>query len=110
FTADLGAVSDRVSAIRYTMGDSYREFPRVLVIETSVDGNTWQSAWNRDVIAATIEGALLDPRTAPTTVPFAPRPARYVRLRQTRQDDVLWAMPELKILPAGRTINSRNSY
>jgi hypothetical protein len=111
FVADLGAVSDRVSAIRYTMGESYREFPRVLVIETSLDGDTWEPAWDRDVIAATIAGALLDPRAAPTTVPFAPRPARYVRLRQTGQDNnVVWAMPELEILAGGETINSRNSY
>jgi hypothetical protein len=111
FIADLGTVSDRVSAIRYTMGEWYRQFPRVLVVETSLDGQMWEPAWNRDVIAATIEGALLDPRAAPTTVPFAPRPARYVRLRQTGQDhDVAWTMPELEILAGGETINSRNSY
>jgi hypothetical protein len=76
-----------------------------------VDGSTWQPAWDRDVIAATIEGTLLDPRTAPTTVPFTPRPARYVRLRQTGQDnDTVWALPELEILTGGETINSRNSY
>ena len=111
FIADLGAVSNQVSAIRYTMGESYREFPRVLVVETSLDGQTWEPGWDRDVIAPTIEGALLDPRAAPTTVPFATRPARYVRLRQTGQDyDVVWAMPELEILAGGETINSRNSY
>ena len=111
FIADLGAVSDRVSAIRYTLGESYREFPRVLVVETSLDGRTWEPAWDRDVLAATIGGALLDPLAAPATVPFAPRPARYVRLRQTGKDnDVVWAMPELEILAGGGTINSRNSY
>jgi hypothetical protein len=110
FIAELGAVSSSVSAVRFTMGESYREFPRVLVVETSLDGQTWEPAWDRDVIAATIEGALLDPRTAPTTVPFAPRPARYVRLRQTGQDPPVWAMPELEILAGGETINSRNSY
>jgi hypothetical protein len=111
FVADLGTVSDGVSAIRYTMGESYREFPRVLAVETSLDGQVWQPAWDGHVIAAMIAGALLDPRAAPTTVPFAPRPARYVRLRQTGQDnDVVWAMPELEILTGGETINSRNSY
>ena len=98
FAADLGAVVDSVSAVRYTMGASYREFPRVLVVETSVDGATWEPAWDGDVIAPTIEGSLLDPLMAPTTVPFAPRPARYVRLRQTGKDEVNWAMPELAIL------------
>jgi hypothetical protein len=102
FVADLGAPADRVSAIRYTMGESYREFPRKLAIETSVDGSGWEPAWDADVIALTIEGSLADPLTAPTTVPFAPRRARYVRLRQTGKDeDTVWAMPELAVL-AGR--------
>jgi hypothetical protein len=98
FTADLGTVVDRVSAIRYTMGDGYRGFPRVLVIETSLDGEAWEPAWNGDVIAATIEGSLRDPLMAPTTVPFVPRRARYVRLRQTGMDEVNWVLPELAVL------------
>ena len=100
-----------MAAIRYTMGESYREFPRVLVVETSVDGETWEPAWDGNVVAATIECALIDPLRAPATVPFARRPARYVRLRQTGADrDVVWALPELEILAGGETINSRNSY
>jgi hypothetical protein len=101
FAADLGAEIDRVSAVRYTMGESYREFPRQLVVETSLDGDTWEPAWDGDVIAPTIDGALLDPLMAPTTVRFAPRRARHVRLRQTGKDQVGWALPELAIL-AGR--------
>jgi len=102
FVADLGVAADRVAAIRYTMGESYREFPRVLVIDTSVDGRTWEPAWDRDVIAPMLEGTLRDPLTAPTTVAFAPRRARYVRLRQTGKDnDIVWALPELAILSGG---------
>jgi hypothetical protein len=101
FMADLGVVTDRVGAVRYTMGESYREFPRVLVVETSVDGETWEPAWNGDVIAPTIEGSLRDPLAAPVTLPFAPRRARYVRLRQTGKDDVNWALPELAVLASG---------
>jgi len=100
FVVDLGTIVEGISAIRYTMGESYREFPRVLVIETSVDGETWQAAWNRDVIAASIEGSLREPLTAPTTVSFAPRRARFVRLRQTGKDEVNWVLPELAVLAA----------
>jgi hypothetical protein len=101
FMADLGVPVERVSAVRYTMGDSYREFPRRLVVETSIDGDTWEPGWNGDVIGPTIEGSLRDPLMAPTTVPFEPRRARYVRLRQIGQDAVNWALPELAVL-AGR--------
>jgi hypothetical protein len=98
FVADLGAVVDDVSAVRYTMGESYREFPRELVVETSIDGETWEPASHGDVIAAAIEGSLLDPLTAPTTVAFGPRRARFVRLRQTGKDEVNWVLPELAVL------------
>jgi len=98
FVADLGEVVDRVSAIRYTMGQWYREFPRILAVETSIDGEMWEPAWDGDVIAPTIESGLLDPLMAPVTVPVAPRRARYVRLRQTGKDELNWVLPELAVL------------
>ena len=102
FQADLGAPADRVAAVRYTLGESYRDFPRALVVETSLDGQAWEPAWDGDVIAPTIEGSLVDPLRAPATIPFAPRRARYVRLRQTGKDSqVTWALPELAILGRG---------
>jgi hypothetical protein len=101
FVADLGAPVAAVSAVRYAMGEWYREFPRMLVVETSIDGSTWDPAWHGDVIAPIIEGSLADPLTAPATVPFAPRRARYVRLRQTGKDEVNWTLPELSILAGG---------
>ena len=78
FQADLGAPADRVAAVRYTLGESYREFPRVLVIETSLDGQAWEPAWDGDVIAPTIEGSLAEPLTAPGDDPVcaAPGPLR----------------------------------
>ena len=104
--ADLGEPAERVSAVRYTMGEAYREFPRRLVIETSVDGTIWEPAWNGDLIAPTIEGSLIDPLMAPATLPFTARRARFVRLRQTGKDDeVNWVLPELAILAGGGSIN-----
>ena len=102
FQADLGAPADSVAAVRYSLGRSYRDFPRRLVVETSLDGHAWDPAWNGDVIAPTIEGNLRDPLRAPATISFPPRRARYVRLRQTGEDAaVVWALPELAVL-AGR--------
>ena len=111
FQADLGAPADHVSAVRYTLGKSYFDFPRVLAIETSVDGQEWQPAWDGDVIAPTIEGSLADPLQAPATIPFAPRRARYVRLRQTGKDsDVNWALAELAVWRPGRDDQSTKAY
>jgi hypothetical protein len=102
FQADLGTAAGDVAAVRYVLGQWYRNFPRTLVIETSVDGQVWDAAWNGDVIAPTIEGSLIDPLNAPVTVPFSPRPARFIRLRQTGKDaQVNWALPELEILAGG---------
>jgi hypothetical protein len=101
FVADLGSSIANVSAVRYTMGESYREFPRDVVVETSIDGRAWEPAWNGDVIAATVEGSLRDPLMAPTTLQFAPRGARYVRVRQTGKDEAHWALPELTVLAGG---------
>jgi hypothetical protein len=110
FVVDLGAASDRVSAVRYVLGNYYREFPRMLAVETSLDGDAWEPAWSGDVIAATIEGSLADPLTAPATVWFAPRRARYVRLRQTgRDDDTYWSLAELAVL-AGSSDQSAKGY
>jgi len=101
FLVDLGQPADGVSAVRYAMGESYREFPRALVVETSLDGETWDPARTGDVIAETIEGTLADPLMAPATLTFPPRRARYVRLRQTGKDEVNWALPELAVLAIG---------
>ena len=38
---------------------------------------------------------------APTTIPFPPRRARYVRLRQRGKDEVNWVLPELSVLSGG---------
>jgi hypothetical protein len=110
FVADLGMPSDNVTAVRYMLGQHYREFPRVLVVDTSLDGVTWDAAWNGDVIAATIEGSLEEPLTAPATVWFPPRRARYIRLRQTgRDEEIHWSLPELAVL-AGTGDQSAKAY
>ncbi len=84
------------------MGESYRDFPRVLVVETSLDGQAWEAAWDGDVIAPTIEGSLAEPLLAPATIPFSPRRARYVRLRQTgRTTRSCGPCPSWRSSPAG---------
>jgi hypothetical protein len=97
FEADLGSAAD-VGGVRFLTGEHPSDFPRSLTIETSLDGAAWEAARSGDVIAATIEGALADPRQGATVLTFPARRARFVRLRQTGADDQAnWAIAELEI-------------
>ncbi len=97
FEADLDALVE-VTSVRYALGRYIGDFPRDLVIETSVDGETWEPARSGDVVAATIEGHLADPLVGTTTLRFPARVARHVRLRQVGQDDrANWSIGELEI-------------
>ena len=97
FEADLGAPFE-VTSVRYALGRYIGDFPRDLVIETSVDGEMWEPARTGDVVAASIEGHLADPLLGTTTLRFPPRVARHVRLRQVGQDDrANWSIGELEI-------------
>jgi hypothetical protein len=97
FEADLGAPFE-VTSVRYALGRYIGDFPRDLVIETSVDGETWEPAWSGDVVAPSIEGHLADPLVGTTTLRFASRTARQVRLRQVGHDDrANWSIAELEM-------------
>ena len=87
-----------VGSVVPALGEFYNDFPRRLAVETSLDGEAWQPAWEGSVRWETIEAALLDPVAMRVVVPFAPRPARYVRLRSLSQHDVwYWSIAELEI-------------
>jgi hypothetical protein len=107
FVIDLGGPKDDVGAVRYALGEFFADFPRVLAIDTSLDGDAWMPARTAgDVIAETIEGALADPLRATAVLRFTPRPARYVRLRQEGKDDqVNWSLAEVEVWaePPGET-------
>ena len=90
-----GAVSGAV----LSLGPSREDYPRRLVIETSLDGTRWTPAWEGTGYAPTIRAALRDPRVVPVLFDFAARPARRVRLRQTGSDPAKWwSIAELEVL------------
>ena len=96
-TMDLGHTMS-VNAIVNAMGPYASEFPRELVIETSIDGSSWDQAWRGVVIARVIVAAFEEPRSPVMTIPFASRPARYVRLRQVAKDpQFYWSVAELEV-------------
>ena len=80
--ADLGEVRD-VGGVTVSIGEYPDDYPRRLVIELSVDGETWRHAWAGPTFAQAFLGFVREFRRASLRFPFEAQPARYVRLRQT---------------------------
>ena len=95
--ADLGRIAT-VGAVVPALGRFATDFPRHLRVETSSDGSTWESAFDGAVLAEAIEAEFVDPAANRLVVAFAPRPARYIRLRLMDADDVwYWSIAELEV-------------
>lgn len=100
-TADLGAVAG-VGALRHVMGRHPGEFPRRLVVETSIDGSIWEAAWDGGAVGEVIEAGLRTPRFPSLVIAFPPRPARFVRLRQAGTGPPFpWGVGELQVGSGG---------
>jgi hypothetical protein len=95
--ADLGAPAT-VGTIVHALGSVGGEFPRHLVIETSVDGATWTSAWDGSPAVAVLHATIANPLDIRAVIEFPARPARYVRLRQlSREGTYAWSLAELEV-------------
>jgi hypothetical protein len=104
-TLQLGR-SAAMDAVRLTLGLPVA-FPRALAVETSMDGESWVPARRGDVVDAFIRGALASPTRPVLVLPFEPREAGFVRLRQTGADSTAsWSMREVEVLarPALQTV------
>lgn len=96
-TVDLGRPSG-VGAVRHGLGRYTNEFPQGLVIETSLDGQAWQAGWAGSVARPVIEAGLAQLKNPAPVFTFPPRPARYVRLRQTRvAEQYFWTVADVEI-------------
>jgi hypothetical protein len=98
--------SAAMDAVRLTLGLP-AAFPRALAVETSTDGESWVPARRGDVVDAFIRGALASPTRPVLVLPFEPREAGFVRLRQTGADSTAsWSMREVEVLarPALQTV------
>ncbi len=88
-----------VSGIALTQGTRLSEYPRYLFVETSLDGQTWQPAWEGQTAGLAFIASVRDYRRTRVAIAFAPRSARYVRLRQTGSSrDAYWSVGEVEIL------------
>jgi hypothetical protein len=97
---DLGRPAT-IGAVVNGLGPDASNFPRHLIVETSLDKTVWAPAWEGDTVGLTFSAAFADPRSARIVIPLAPRQARFVRLRQTAKDPVYyWSIAELEIWSA----------
>ena len=96
-TVDLGA-AHQVCGVEQEIAGYVADFPRVLAIDTSVDGVSWSPAWSGSAAIVALSAALEQPLTIPLRFPFDARQARYVRLRQTGTERIYyWSIAELRI-------------
>ena len=96
-TVDLGSVG-MTGTVVPALGTFATDFPRQLRIETSTDAVTWDVAWEGGVLPALMEASLRDSEANRLVLAFAPRQARYVRLRLMSDDKVwYWSIAELEV-------------
>jgi hypothetical protein len=94
--ADLGGVHD-VAGVTMTLGEWARDYPRQLAIQTSTDGTSWEMAWQGPTVTLAMLAAIDRPRESSIRFSFAPRPARFVRLRTLVAHKNLWRVAELRV-------------
>jgi hypothetical protein len=88
----------RVTGLRLTQGRPV-EFPRQLLIETSIDGASWTRARRGDIVPEFIRAALASPTLPVVDVAIEPVEARVVRLRQVGHDPMAaWSLREVEVL------------
>jgi len=91
-----------VGTIVHALGAVGTAFPRRLVIETSLDGLDWTTAWEGSLAAAVLEAAMTAPLEIRAALSFPGRTARYIRLRQTGRHDLFyWSIAELEVWSGG---------
>ena len=93
---DLGGVHE-VGGVTHALGQYAWDYPRRLAIEVSIDGESWERVWDGPTAALAFLGAVRGPRESAMHFTFAPRQARYVRLRQLARQENLWRVSELTV-------------
>jgi hypothetical protein len=96
-TIDLGRPQS-VAAIELCLGAYPGQYPRVLVVESSVDGVGWAPVSNGGTALETYDAAVRAPREVPVTLPVHREGVRFLRLRQTGTDPRGWTIVELRII------------
>jgi hypothetical protein len=103
-TIDLGQVQT-VGSVVNDLGAYAWLFPGALTVETSIDAGMWTPAWSGSVLERTILAAMADPLRLRIVVDFAPRQARYIRVRAASSgSDAPWSIAELEVWSSSRRL------
>ena len=94
--ADLGRARE-IGGVDQALGERARDFPRLLAIDVSVDGETWDEVWEGPTAARAFLAAARAPRHAVLRFALTPRPARFIRLRQLASDKSPWSIAGLDV-------------
>jgi hypothetical protein len=95
-TIDLG-MPHRVAWVVPCLGTYASQYPRSLVVETSLDGASWTTAWSGRTALAAYEAAVAEPRVIPLPLRIQ-GDARLIRLRQIANEPARpWTIVELRI-------------
>jgi F5/8 type C domain len=96
-TLDLGR-SMRPCAVIASVGEFRATYPRKLVVETSENGDEWNTVATERTAGLTMRAALNDPKTVPIAIGLAPSRARFVRLRlDESHPSVPWMVTDIAI-------------
>jgi hypothetical protein len=97
---DLG-LAQRVSRLDMTLGH-VTDFPRELLIETSLDGEVWSEVSRSELAGRTLRACLDDPLRVVLPFDLGGRQARFIRLRQLGYDTSrAWSVSNLRVLGSG---------
>jgi hypothetical protein len=87
-----------VAAVVTWLGIGFVSYPRLLRVDTSLDGETWTTEFRGPTAGAALLGCVEAPLGVPVRVAFPPVRARYVRLVQVGQTALEhWAVAELEL-------------
>ena len=96
-TIDLGRPQP-LGAVVLSLGHFTYDFPRVLHVEISPDGEAWIEVWRGSGAVETVAASMRDPYALPLEFPIGDRLARFVRLTQVADDPVdHWSISELSV-------------
>ena len=99
---DLGE-PHRVGAVVLSLGPSSRDFPRLLTVEVSLDGEQWEETFRGPTAQQMLRASVRQPRDLPLDFALDGRTVRFIRLRQHQDEPVyFWSVAELRVLAPSR--------
>ena len=91
---------ERLSGMILAMGDGFFNYPRHLVVETSVDEGEWRTVWEGETASQAVAASLKGQRSFSIAIPTGGVQARFIRLTQSWRDPRPWSIAEITVLGA----------